>query len=79
LKTRDSQPSDSWEIAGPDGKFAPAQADVVGAKVILTAAGIDHPATVRLAWRSDSNCNLVNSEGLPAMPFTAVVGGESKG
>jgi sialate O-acetylesterase len=79
LKTRDSQPSDSWEIAGPDGKFAPAQADVVGAKVILTAAGIDHPAAVRLAWRSDSNCNLVNSEGLPAMPFTAVVGGESKG
>ncbi len=79
LKTRDGQPSDSWELAGPDGKFAPAQAEISGAKVILTAAGIDQPTAVRLAWRPDSNCNLVNSEGLPAMPFTAVIGGKNQG
>lgn len=70
LKTRDEKPSDSWEIAGDDGKFVAANAEVSGAKVIVTANGVNQPVAVRLGWKSDSNCNLVNSEGLPAMPFT---------
>lgn len=73
LKTRDAQPSDSWEMAGADGKFVPARAEISGARVSLHAAGVSRPAAVRLGWRIDSNCNLINSEGLPAMPFTAPV------
>jgi hypothetical protein len=73
LKTRDGQPSDSWELAGPNGKFVTAKAELNGAKVIVTAAGVDSPTAVRLGWKSDSNCNLTNSAGLPAMPFTAMV------
>lgn len=73
LKTRDGKPSDSWELAGPDGKFVPANAEITGAKVTVSAAGISQPASVRLGWTSDSNCNLVNSDGLPALPFTTAV------
>jgi sialate O-acetylesterase len=73
LKTRDGKPSDSWELAGADGKFVPATAEVSGAKVTLTAASVDQPAFVRLGWASDSNCNLINSAALPALPFSATV------
>jgi sialate O-acetylesterase len=78
LKTRDGKPSDSWELAGADGKFVPAKAEVLGAKVTVTAAGVNQPATVRLGWKSDSNCNLINSAGLPAMPFSAAVPSTTK-
>ena len=50
-----------------------AKAEISGARVILTAAGLAQSAFVRLAWTSDSNCNLINSDGLPAMPFTAAL------
>ena len=73
LKTRDGKPSDSWELAGADGKFVPATSEVSGAKVALTAAAVNQPAFVRLGWKSDSNCNLINSATLPAMPFSAAV------
>jgi sialate O-acetylesterase len=78
LKTRDGKPSDSWEIAGADGKFVPATAEILGAKTTVSAAGVTGPAAVRLGWKSDSNCNLVNSAGLPAMPFSAAVPGANK-
>ena len=76
LRTRDGKPADSWELAGADGRFVPATAEVAGARVVVTAAGVAEPAAVRLGWRSDSDCNLVNSAGLPALPFTAAVGDE---
>ena len=73
LTTRDDKPSDSWEIAGPDGAFVPATAEIDRDRVIVSAAAVAEPAQVRLGWRPDSNCNLVNSAGLPALPFTATV------
>jgi sialate O-acetylesterase len=78
LKTRDNKPSDTWEIAGADGKFVPATAEISGAKVIVSTPGVTVPVSVRLGWKSDSNCNLVNSAGLPSMPFLAVVPNETK-
>jgi sialate O-acetylesterase len=78
LKTRDGKPSDTWEIAGADGKFVPATAEISGAKVIVSAAGVTAPVSVRLGWKPDSNCNLVNSAGLPAMPFSSAVQGGGK-
>lgn len=73
LKTRDGKPSDSWEIAGTDSKFVPATAEISGNKVTLTTTSVDQPAFVRLGWKSDSNCNLVNRAPLPAMPFSVAV------
>ena len=73
LKTRDGKPSDSWEIAGTDGAFVAATAEIDRGRVIVSAAEVPEPRQVRLGWRADSNCNLVNSADLPAMPFTAAV------
>lgn len=75
LKTRDGKAPDSWELAGPDGKFVPATAVCAGDRVIVTADGITEPAAVRLGWRPDSDCNLTNGAGLPALPFTAAIPG----
>lgn len=69
LRTRDGNPPDSWEIAGEDGKHVAAIARISDATVTLTAPGVDHPVSVRLGWKPDSNCNLINSAGLPALPF----------
>jgi hypothetical protein len=46
--------------------------------VIVSTPGVTVPVSVRLGWKSDSNCNLVNSAGLPSMPFLAVVPNETK-
>ena len=73
LRTRDGKASDSWEVAGRDGKFVPARAEIAGDRVVVSAESIAQPTAVRLGWSSDSNCNLVNSAGLPAMPFTATI------
>jgi sialate O-acetylesterase len=73
LRTRDGGVSNSWELAGAAGSFVPAEALVSGATVIVRAASVERPIAVRLGWRSDSNCNLVNSTGLPALPFSAAV------
>ncbi len=73
LKTRDGKSPDCWELAGADGRFVPARAEIRGDQVVLFANGVPEPDAVRLGWREDSNCNLVNSAGLPAMPFSARV------
>jgi sialate O-acetylesterase len=73
LKTRDGKAPDSWELAGADGKFIPAVAECVGDHMIVGANGITEPSAVRLGWRPDSNCNLVNGADLPALPFTATI------
>ncbi len=60
----------SWfEIAGKDGKFVPATAETDGNIVIVSAPGLKKPKYVRFAWDEKAQPNLVNSEGLPAVPF----------
>lgn len=58
-----------FEIAGKDGRFAPATALVDGDTVILSSPKISAPAQARYGWASDPICNLFNKEGLPASPF----------
>ena len=36
-----------------------------------TAPGVDHPVAVRFAWHKLAEPNLMNREGLPAVPFRA--------
>lgn len=61
-----------FEVAGSDGVFHPAQAQISGGdSVELTCPAIHDPVSVRYAWHSwiEPPVTLQNSEGLPAEPF----------
>lgn len=58
-----------FTVAGKDGKFIPASAEINGNKITVSAEGITKPAAVRFAWNETAMPNLVNSAGLPAVPF----------
>jgi sialate O-acetylesterase len=58
-----------FAIAGPDQKFYPATAMIVGANVVVSSPQVKEPKAVRYAWADDPAANLYNREGLPAVPF----------
>lgn len=58
-----------FEIAGADGKFVPAQAEIDGAEVIVSSDEVSEPTQVRYNWAAFPEGNLLNAEGLPAPPF----------
>lgn len=59
-----------FAIAGTDGKFVWAKAEIQGNKVVVWNDAILKPATVRYAWADNPDgANLFNKEGLPASPF----------
>lgn len=60
-----------FEIAAADGVFRPALADIKGQdKVVVYHPEIKQPVKVRFGWHETAIPNLVNSEGLPAVPFS---------
>jgi sialate O-acetylesterase len=69
LKSRDGKPLSEFEIAGADGKFVPAEANIDGETLVVQAPGVAAPAQARFGWRNEANPNLVNKAGLPASPF----------
>lgn len=58
-----------FTIAGADGKFVPAKAEVKGNTVEVSASGVIAPMAVRYGWANVPDVNLINQEGLPASPF----------
>lgn len=58
-----------FEIAGADGKFAWARAELDADSVLVSSAAIQQPVAVRYDWRNTPDGNLHNQEGLPAVPF----------
>jgi sialate O-acetylesterase len=58
-----------FTIAGANGKFLPARAEIVGSTVVVTSDKITKPVAVRYGWAMVPDCNLFNREGLPAPPF----------
>ena len=58
-----------FTIAGADGKFVPAKAEIKGDKVVVSAEGVSDPKAVRYGWDNVPDVNLFNKEGLPASPF----------
>jgi sialate O-acetylesterase len=58
-----------FTLAGPDGKFHPADATIEGATVVVTSNKVPQPTTVRYNWAMVPDGNLFNREGLPAAPF----------
>jgi sialate O-acetylesterase len=61
-----------FEVAGEDGKFIPATAQIDGATVVASSPDVPEPVLVRYGWANSPICNLFNGEGLPASPFTSV-------
>jgi sialate O-acetylesterase len=58
-----------FTIAGADGKFVPAKAEIVGANVVVSAEGVANPKAVRYGWENVPDVNLYNKEDIPASPF----------
>ena len=69
LVSKDGQPLNSFVIAGQDGKFYPANAEISGDTVIVTNPQVPNPAVVRFGWDEAAEPNFFNNDGLPAMPF----------
>ena len=67
----------SFAIAGADGKFQWATAELVGKQqgnqLRLSHPDIKQPVQVRYAYADNPNAVLYNSAGLPASPFVAVL------
>ncbi len=69
------QPSSSlqsFEIAGVEGEFFPAEAIIQGDTLVVSSPEVKAPVAVRYAWAAwpDPRPNLYNRDGLPASPFT---------
>lgn len=69
MKTSDGKPLRSFEIAGRDGLFHPAEATVIGEAIRLSSPEVMQPCEVRYGWQPYSTGNLVNSDNLPASTF----------
>jgi len=69
LASSDGKPLSCFAIAGPDGIFVPARAEIHGTTVAVKSERVKVPAFVRFAWTNTSLPNLCNGAGLPARPF----------
>lgn len=57
------------EVAGADGVFHPATANIGGNTLRLTAEGVQEPVEARYAWVNYGKVNLFGEVGLPLAPF----------
>lgn len=58
------------EIAGEDGAYAPADAEILDSRLLLRAAGVNRPVRARYAWTDYSDrVSLFGMNGLPLEPF----------
>jgi sialate O-acetylesterase len=67
--TASGRPLQSFEVAGADRVFHPAQAAIRGDTVIARSPAVAQPVAVRYAWHNGPEANLYNGAGLPAAPF----------
>lgn len=58
-----------FQIAGMDGVFKPAKAQIAEKTVIVSSDEVKVPVAVRFGWNSTDVTNLFNVLGLPAAPF----------
>jgi sialate O-acetylesterase len=69
LKTKDNLSPREFTIAGADKKFYRAIARIIGDELIIRSDKVANPVAVRYAWCDNPDCNLINAEGFPAIPF----------
>ena len=72
MRTSDGKAMRSFEVAGKDGKFYPAQAEAMGDnRLKVWSDKVKQPQTVRYGWQPFTRANLVNEDGLPASTFSS--------
>ena len=69
LHTSDGCPPRTFELAGKDGVFHPAQACPRGSTIWVHTPEVPRPMWVRYGWQPFTRANLVNKDGLPASTF----------
>lgn len=70
LKTSDGKAPGAFAVAGADGNFVWAEAEIDGKTVLAHSEKVPAPKFVRYAYAGyRGDCNLQNQEGLPAYPF----------
>lgn len=62
--------SNGFSIAGDDGVFLWAEAEVDGEEVVIWSPEVTNPVAVRYAWDDDPIVTLYNAAGLPAASFS---------
>ncbi len=68
LTSRGAPPA-SFELAGADRVFHPAEARIEGEAILLASPEVPEPAAVRFAWRAADASNVWNGAGLPLSSF----------
>jgi len=71
-------PPKLFEVAGADGKFAPAIAKVDGETVVVASPVVKEPKAVRFGFTDSEATNLFNGAGLPATPFCVIGANDAK-
>lgn len=70
LKSSDGLPLRNFEVAGEDGAYYPAVAEIRGSGVRVSSPAVKSPRTARFAFvPAPGKPNFYNSAGLPAAPF----------
>lgn len=70
LEARGGGALQGFSIAGADGVFVWAEAEVVGDEIVVWSDEVPEPVAVRYSWSDNPDtANLVNASGLPASPF----------
>lgn len=58
-----------FELAGTDGLYYPAKAEIINEKVKVSSEKVKNPKYVRYGWQPFTRANLVNKDNLPASTF----------
>lgn len=69
LRTNDGKAPKHFFLAGNDQKFYPAEAKIVGSKILLKSTEVRKPVAVRYAFTNYPVTNLENTDGFPVEPF----------
>ncbi len=70
MKPKSGSKLNGFTIAGTDNKYVWADAVIHGDTVTVSSSSVIKPANVRYSYGGNPIGNLINSEGLPASPFT---------
>ena len=60
---------EGFELAGPDGVFYPAKAELEGNKIFLRSAGVEEPVMARYLWTNYGEVSVFGANHLPMAPF----------
>lgn len=70
LHASDNKQIKTFELAGPNGIYYPAEATPDGDNtLVVTSEQVPSPSAIRYGWQPYTEANLVNSDNLPASTF----------